>query len=87
MFILLYFYPEINLILSAFFDWLFDIAHFLKSSLYLCLKVAEAALFRSCTEIEEDSLLNLCSEPKKSSSCNTQDANRANLNIFRAASD
>jgi hypothetical protein len=33
-------------------------------------------------KIEEESLLNLCSGPKQSSSWNIQDAKRANLNAL-----
>jgi hypothetical protein len=46
------------------------------------LKVAGVALYRFRTQIEEDSLLNLCSGPKLSSSCNIQDTYRANSNLF-----
>ncbi len=51
------------------------------------LKAAGVALYRFRTQIEDNSLLNLCSGPKWSSSCNIQDTNRANLNPFWAASN
>jgi hypothetical protein len=41
------------------------------------LNVAGAALFRSWTEVEETTILNLCSKPIKSNSSNFQDTNRA----------
>ncbi len=51
------------------------------------LEVVGVALQRFWTQIEDNCLLNLCSGPKMSSSCNIQDANRANSKAFWAASN
>ncbi len=66
-------FPAFSSIIALFASWAWKLLQFL-------------CICRSWTQLEENSLLNFCSGPKYSSSCNIQDTNRANLNTFWAAS-